>query len=168
MADPITIAAMTAGSAALSAAGTISSANSAVAAAKSERAQLGQVAAEKMALATRDMMAKQRETNLLQSNLLANAGASGGGASDSTVLNLAAGINAKSQYEKGMIYGQARESANMDLFQGRVGVAGAKAARNSAYLDAAGTLLSGAASAAGTPGLNDAFSKYGGKHPIYG
>lgn len=176
MADPITLLTVgaTVASAATSAMGTISSANAGVAAAKSEQAQLKQVAAEKLAVATRDVIEKDREAKLLQSSLRATAANSGGGVGDSTVVGLMSGIDSRAGYQKNAIYGQARESANMDLFQGRVGVANAKAARTASYFDAGATLLSGAASVAGMPSVgasaDTAFYKYGlsKKHPVYG
>lgn len=176
MADPVTLMTVgaTVASSAMSAAGTISSANAGVAAAKSEQAQLKQVAAEKLAVATRDVIEKDREAKLLQSSLRATAANSGGGVGDSTVIGLMSDIDSRAGYQKNAIYGQARESANMDLFQGKVGVAQAKAARTASYFDAGATILSGVASVAGMPSVQDAantaFYKYGisKKHPVYG
>jgi hypothetical protein len=136
----------------VSAAGSIAAANAQVAAAKAEQLQLNQIAAEKVAIATRRIADKDREKKLLMSRGQAVAASSGGGATDPTVLELMGGIEKTAFVQQGEMLAQAQTAANLDRYQGRVGVAVAKANRTASTIGAIGGALAG-----GT----EAFAKYG-------
>lgn len=136
----------------VSAAGSIAGANAQVAAAKAEQQQLNQIAAEKVAIATRRIADKDREKKLLMSRGQAVAAASGGGATDSTVLELMGGIEKTAFVQEGEMLAQAQTAANLDRYQGRVGVSVAKANRTATTIGAVGSAIAG-----GT----EAYAKYG-------
>src|SRR4051812_8366945 len=97
--DPVTMTVATVAGGALSAAGTLMGGSAAADAGQAQQqaqyfkaAQEEQAAQESRAGAQRVALDKAREGRLLQSKLQAGAAASGGGAADPTILNLAGGI----------------------------------------------------------------------------
>lgn len=155
MADPITMIA-TLGAGALQAAGTIAQGKAGTAAAEAERGMAYAQASEQNAVAQRDAAAKKREGDLLLSSLQANAAASGAGAADNTVLELAGGIARDANVGQREILRQGQASANMTRYQGDLGLSTARTNQSLSYAAAGGQLLSGVAGA---------FDKYGGGAP---
>jgi len=179
--DPLT--ALTAVGAGVSAAGTIMGGNAAASAGEAQAAaqrraaadnatalefkaqQEEQNAQESRAAAQRQSLEKGRQTKLLLSSLQARAAASGGGASDPGVLDLAGDISRRGEYQAlTEIYnGESRarglmDQAAGDRFSGATGIQGAELAANAAiaegkakqaasYMSAAGTIIGGGASA---------------------
>lgn len=169
--DPVTMTVATVASGALSAAGTIMGGNAAAAAGQSQKnaayfkaAQEEQAAGEARASSQRSAFDKQRQTNLLQSKLQADAAASGGGAADPTVVNLSEGIAGRGEYQSLMdLYtgenrGRGLEDQAMgSRLTGDAQAAEGEAKKNASYLSAAGTLIGSAGSA---------YKTY--KNPAYG
>jgi len=174
MADPVTIAALTATAAkigsfvaanaatisavsaaaggGLAAAGTIAAGNAAADAARQEQKQLNQMAAEERAVASRQKAAVDLRTRQVLSRAQAVAAASGAGATDPTVMQIMSGITTEGEVQKAEAMRQGNESAKGLEYKGRVGVAAAKTNQRLGYLTAGGQVLSG---------VGDAFSKYG-------
>jgi hypothetical protein len=137
--DPLSI-----GFAAVKAAGTIAAGNSAMAGAEYKKAQYDQAATEARAAGQRQAFEKKRETKLVQSKLLANAAASGGGADDPSIIALGKDIAGRGEYlalnefYKGENRARGLEDAgNATLMEGR-------AAKKGATLAALGTIIGGA------------------------
>ena len=159
--DPITMTVATVAGGAIQAAGTIMGGNAAADAGKAQRgaqyfkaAQEEQAAQESRAAAQRGSLDKARESRLLLSKLQANAAASGGGASDPTVLDLAGGIAGRGEYESlmEMYKGENRargleDQAIGSRMSGDAAKAEGEAKRNASYLSAAGTLIGSGGSA---------------------
>ena len=159
--DPATLTAMTVASAALTAGGTIIGGQAAGAAGESQKnamdfkaAQEEQAAQESRAAAQRVAMDKRREATLLGSKLQARAAASGGGAADPGVLDLAGDIAQRGEYEAltDMYRGENRARGFLDQavasrLTGEAALAEGKAKRNAAFLQAAGTIIGGTGSA---------------------
>jgi hypothetical protein len=159
--DPVTMTVATVAGGALSAAGTIMGGNAAASAGKSQQdaayfkaAQEDQAAQESRAAAQRVALDKAREGRLLQSTLQANAAASGGGAADPTILDLAGGIAGRSEYESllEMYKGENRargleDTAIGSRLSGDAAKAEGDAKKTASYFSAAGTLIGSAGSA---------------------
>lgn len=159
--DPITMTALAVGGGALSAVGTIMGGNAAAQAGETARGsqyfkatQEEQAAVESRAAAQRSALDKGRETTLLQSKLQARAAASGAGASDPGVINLAEGIAGRGEYESlmDMFRGENRargleDQAMASRMTGEAAAAEGRAKRDASYLSAAGTLIGSAGSA---------------------
>lgn len=79
-------------------------------------AEQTKTANEERAAAQRTALEQKRQTDLVQSKLQANAAASGGGASDPTVISLASDIEGQGTYQSlfSMYKGEARGSALED------------------------------------------------------
>jgi hypothetical protein len=161
--DPMsaTMAAVTGVGGALQAAGTLMGGN---AAADAGRAQQGaqyfkatqeeQAAQESRAGQQRVALDKAREGRLLQSKLQAGAAASGGGASDPGVINLAQGIAGRSEFESllEMYKGENRargleDQAIGSRMSGDAAKAEGEAKKTASRYSAAGTLIGSAGSA---------------------
>ena len=153
--DPVTMTVATVAGGALSAAGTLMGGNAAAQAGQSQKdaqyfkaAQEEQAAQESRAAAQRGSLDKARESRLLLSKLQANAAASGGGASDPTVLDLAGGIAGRGEYESlmEMYKGENRargleDQAIGSRLSGDAAKAEGEAKRNASYMSAAGTII---------------------------
>jgi hypothetical protein len=166
--DPITLTVasmgLTAAGTAVSAMGTIAGGNAAAEAGERQQEayyyrakQEEQAAQESRASAQRAALEKRREGRFLQSKLQARAAASGAGADDPTVLDLAAGIAQRSEYDAlfDMYRGENRARGLEDQAKGsrmtgdaeRIeGINRKKASR----IQAIGTIIGGASSMAGT------------------
>jgi hypothetical protein len=127
----------------ITAAGTLAAGDAAKASADSQALQLNQQATQARAASQRTMMEHQRQTGLVQSQLQARAAASGGGATDDTVLDLGGDVQARGE-----------EQALMDLYNGenqgrgledqaKAKVASGEAAQEGASYSALGTIASG-------------------------
>ena len=159
--DPVTMTVATVAGGALQAAGTIMGGNAAADAGKSQQqaqyfkaAQEEQAAQESRAASQRVALDKDREGRLLQSKLQAGAAASGGGASDPTILNLAGGIAGRSEFEsllemyKGENRGRGLEDSAMgSRMSGDAALAEGEAKKTASRFSAAGTLIGSAGSA---------------------
>lgn len=159
--DPITMTIATVAGGALSAAGTLMGGNAAAAAGKSQQqagyfkaAQEEQAAQESRAAAQRVALDKGRQSRLLQSTLQARAAASGGGADDPGIINLAEGIAGRGEYESllEMYKGENRGRGLEDQAIGsRLTADAAKAEgdakKSASFLSAAGTIIGSGGSA---------------------
>jgi len=98
---------------------------------------------EQAAAAQREALQRQKEAKLVLSRQQAVAAASGGSATDTTVLKLMGDTAAQGQYNsQSAIYeGKAAEAAAKD--QAAIDRMQARSARVSGFIDAGGTLLSG-------------------------
>lgn len=138
--------------------GTIAQAKANVAAAQAEQVQLGQMAAERRAVASRDAQAKSKEKDTLLSRGQAVAADSGGGATDPTVMELAGDIAKQGSVQSRELFRQGAEEGRMLQYKGQLGVSTAKASQRMAYLGAAGQVLGG---------FTSAFQNYGQGLPSY-
>jgi hypothetical protein len=175
MSSPLTTLAM----GAISAGGTIAQGNYQYEVAKAEQKQLGRMASEELAVATRGAEAAAKEGRLLTSRGQTVAASSGGMATDDSVLNLIGGIAQETSVRTRGNLREGQVKADDLLYRGRVGRAGAKFQRGLSRWEAAGTMLSAASKAAeqvagaatGTPvansGFSGAFAKYGSGIPTY-
>lgn len=127
--------------------GTIAAGKAQVAAAKAERKQLAIMAAEKQAVATREAQDKGREVKMLQSRSQAVAAASGAGATDPTVMELAGNIARYGNTQTRELVRQGQEEAKMLNYKGLVGVKNAQASAKVATLGAIGQVVGGFTSA---------------------
>lgn len=132
--------------------------------AQNERVQLGQMAAQERAAASREASAKSKEGRIAQSRLQSVSAASGGGATDPTVLDLAGDISKEANVQSREIMRQGLEKGQMLEYKGRVGVDMAKAQSRMTILGGVGNMIGGVAESLG--GVGDAFSKYGRGMPI--
>lgn len=163
MFDPVsaTMAVVSGVSGAVQAAGTLMGGNAAADAGKSQQqaqyfkaAQEEQGAQESRAASQRVALDKGREARLLNSTLQANAAASGGGASDPTILNLAGNIAGRGEYDSLMAMftseNRARgleDAAMGSRMSGDAAKAEGEARRKASYLSAAGTIIGAGGSA---------------------
>lgn len=122
-------------------------------AAEFEASQLQTNAGQVMAASERDAFWRGKEGDYALSTLIARAAASGASATDPTILNLAAQLNAKRAYNMAAeIYGGQEAARKMEMqaeakrYQADVGVADAQKARGSYRLAAGASLFSGGAS----------------------
>jgi len=156
MADPVTLMLISAGASVvgggLAAAGTIAQGNANYAAAKAEQKNLNKMAAEEMAVSTRNADAKAREARLIQSRGQAVAAASGAGALDPTVLDIMGNVARDANVQERDLLREGQVKANDLTYRGKVGVANARTAKGIGTILAAGQVASG---------VSDAFSKYG-------
>lgn len=159
---------------AIEAGGTLAQGNYGVAVARAEQKQLGRMASEELAVATRGAAAKAKEAQLMTSRVQALAADSGGGATDDTVLNITGEIAKEGNVQQRDILRTGQVKADDLLYRGRVGVAGAKFQRGLSRWAAGGTMLASAAKAAeqvagmgggSGSGFSSAFMKYGAGQP---
>lgn len=134
-------------------------------AANFEAAQLNQNAGQAQAAAQRQAFEVDRNTQEVMSRALAVAAASGGGASDPTVINIIAQTAAEGAYRKASaLYSGDDRARSMRLaatakeYEGDVTEANSKAAGFSSIFGAGTTLLKGAA-------RDSMFTKFGGGGP---
>lgn len=113
-----------------------------------------QQASESRASAQRQAMEHRRAGMLAESELQARAAASGGGATDPTVLALGEGIAGRAEYGAGMeeFKGENRargfeDQAELDRMSASASMAQASGARTGSILSAGGSLISGFGSA---------------------
>lgn len=133
--------------------GTVAAGRQAVGAAKNEQTQLNRMAEERTAIASRNKAAVNLKTRQALSRAQAVAAASGGTATDPTVLQLMAGIDKVGAVQAAEAWRQGAEEGAALRYKGQVGVSTAKANQKLSYVQAGGQMLSG---------VGDAFSKYGG------
>lgn len=165
MSSPLTTLAM----GAIEAGGTLAQGNAGVDSAKMERKQLGRMASEEMAVASRGAAAKADEAELLASRVRAVAASSGGMATDDSVLDITGDIGRDANVQQRDILRGGRVKADDLLFRGGVGVANARHNRTMSRWEAGGTMMAAAAKAAeqvagmggGQSGFSGAFKKYG-------
>lgn len=136
----------------LAAAGSIAQSNAALAAAKAEAGFAEAKASDEMAVSQRKAMQKMKETRFLMSRGQAVAAASGGKATDPTVLDIMGGIAKEGNVASRELMREGEEAANMTRWQGKMGVSTAKTNQGLSYLQATGQLMSG---------VSDAFKIYG-------
>jgi hypothetical protein len=131
---------------AVSAYGTIAGANAQASAMEYQARVARQKATQEEAVGQRNALETQRKTKLAQSQLQARAAASGAGASDPTVVDLATGIEGRGKYMGGLQQWQGDNRA-WDYRTDAVGKeASAQSVRSGGQLSAFGTILGGASS----------------------
>jgi len=118
-------------------------------------------AGQARATSQRKALAQQKQTKLVQSALQARAAASGGGALDPTVMDLAGDIAAEGDYRRRVALYEGDDAsrtlnagAGMRRWEGEQAVRAGKIKQRSANIGAGATLLSGI-------GMATAFSKWG-------
>ena len=118
-----------------------------------EAAQLEQNAGQQIAAAQRAGMEEERKFDLMQSRALALAAASGGGASDPTVIKIISDLAGEGAYRKSVALYQGEENARqMRLaavarrMEGEAGFQGGVSAQRAYNINAASGALSGAGS----------------------
>ena len=131
---------------AVSAVGTIAAGTAQKSAANYQAQQREQQAMESRAAAQRTSMEHQRQTELMQSKLQANAAASGAGAADPTVVKLGEDIASRGEYQSLMDMYQGENRARGLQDQATADRLSGKAAQTGSYFSAAGTIASGAGS----------------------
>lgn len=119
-----------------------------------EAAQLQTEATASRGVGMRASQDQTLNTELVNSKALANAAASGAGASDPTVMNIMARTAGEGAYRSTLAMYEGEAQARLDVakagalqYQGAVGVAGANIAAQQSNIAAASTLLSGAVKA---------------------
>lgn len=141
------------GGSALSAGGSIISANSQAKELRMQADQLDAQAGLKRASSQRQAIDEKRQARLAVSRGLAVAAASGGGASDPTVVNTLANIEGEGEYRAlTALYNGDEEASSMEA-QAAANRRGASAVKTAGALKAAGTILSAGA------GLFDRYGK---------
>lgn len=152
----VPMAAMVGGTA-LSAAGQISSGNAAAAAGQSEQQAsdysalvLTQQAGQVRAASQAQVVNSNLQTAYVQSTVRARAAASGGSATDPTVVNLQGQIGARGEYNalSELYTGEEKargeeNQASLDIFTGEQQAAAGKAKQTAGYIGAFSTALSG-------------------------
>lgn len=123
--------------------------------------QLRQNAGQAQAAAQRDAISADRQDELIASRALAVAAASGGGASDPTVINLIAKNAAEGAYRKQMALYAGDDKARSMMIAADAADYSGRSARVSGLMGAAGSFINAGASNTGT-GM---FAKYGGYGP---
>ena len=116
-----------------------------------EAAQLEQNAGQQIAAAQRSGMEEERKFELMQSRAIALAAASGGGASDPTVVKIISDLAGEGSYRKSIALYQGEENARqMRLaavarrMEGEAGFAGGASAQRAYNISAVGGAVSGA------------------------
>lgn len=155
MAQAIPLALM-AGSTILQAGGTIAGANAQAGQLKSEATQLDALAGTDRASAQRTGSEQKRQARLLQSRALAVAAASGGGASDPTVINILSRLEGEGEYRSLVALYEGEEVARSKEAQASARRKEAKNVKRAGYLSAAGKVLEGGATM---------FTRFGGGGP---
>jgi hypothetical protein len=140
----------------VSAAGTLLGGASEKGAAKSQALQLEQQAGQDRASAQRAAIDQRRSARYMQSRVQALAAASGGGASDPTIINLQNNIDAAGEYSALTAMYEGEDAARGKEYGAQVARKTGKAAATASYLKAGSTLLAGASSW---------YDKYGGGGP---
>lgn len=143
MAQAIPLALMAA-STVVQAGGQVSAANAQASELRSEAGQLDTAAGQDRASAQRAGAEQQRQGRILQSRALARAAASGGGASDPTVVNILANLEGESKYRALTALYEGEETARSKETQANAKRTEAHNAKKAGYIGALGTVLSGA------------------------
>lgn len=147
MADPVTATmALMAGGTALQGYGQLRAGRKAKEAADFEASQLEQKAGQTLATSQRAALEEERQGRLQQSRALAIAAASGGGASDPTVVNLMGNLAAETNYRKMVALYEGKTEAEQLRTQADITRAGGREAKKASQIQALGTILSGGSS----------------------
>lgn len=131
------------GGSVLSGVGSIVNANSQADAARAEAAQLERAAGEAQAAAQRNAERKRKEAQLIMSRQQALAAKSGGGATDSTVLDLMAGAKGEGELQGRMLQYEGDERAAGLTYQAAIKRAMADRAQTAGWIGAGASVLSG-------------------------
>ena len=132
------------------------------AAAEFQAAQLRQNAGQAQAAAQRDALSVYQQSKLIASRALAVAAASGGGASDPTVINIMAGIAGEGAYRSALALYSGDEKARGMKTHADATIYDSKLEQRASERSAFGKLVGGAA--AGMKGIargQSLFEKYG-------
>jgi hypothetical protein len=140
MAQAIPIA-LTAASTALSVGGTLSGASAQAKQLRGEADQLDAAAVADRASAQRTSIEQRRQARLLQSRALAVASASGGGASDPTVVNILARLSGEGEYRALTALYEGEEEARSKEMQARARRQEAKNVKKAALFSAGSKIL---------------------------
>ena len=173
---------MTAAATVMGTIGTIVSTNDASAAMKAEgenardigrwqSAQLKQQAGQERASAQRQAIEERRKGDIAVSRARAVAAASGGGASDPTVMNIYSDLASEGEYNAQAVLAEGEEAARglesqagAAEYEGAAAYAGSKyrssAAKRAGYISSVGHMLQGGADIYAKHGLNSFYEKY--------
>lgn len=147
MAEALPIALAVAGTA-MSAGGTILGAKNEASALTSEADQLDAQAGVYRASSQREAMEQRRQATLTGSRALTLAAASGGGASDPTVMNILANISGEGEYRALTALYDGEEKARSNEFEAGTRRKEAKNTKTAGYIKAGSTILSAGATMA--------------------
>jgi len=156
MADPVSASmALTAAATVMSAGAQIRQGKQAQSAANDEAAQLEQNAGQQIASSQRAALSDEQQARLAQSRALAVAAASGGGASDPTIVGILSRLNGEGTYRSMVDLYQGQERARQLNDQASAARYKGESAASNSKLSAAATLVSGSSSM---------YSKYAADH----
>ncbi len=147
--DPVSIGLMA--STALSAGASLLGANAQEKAGKAQQAAAERQALEERAAGQSAAAGELKKAKLAQSSLFTQAGASGSGASDPTVMQLFGDIEAQGQLNSGVAMAQSQQRADNISYQAALDRWKADSDARMKRIGAVGTLLSGGLKAYGTP-----------------
>lgn len=161
------------GSTVLSASGSIIQGENEKAAADFRAKQLRYRANQAAGHGQRAAIEEKRQANILAGRAQAVAAASGGGASDPTVINRIAGIISEGEYRSLVALYEGDEESNALKTEANIANYEGRAARSAGYLEAAGSVFAGASTMFGNygqggpkfkrrSGTSDADSQYSG------
>lgn len=132
-------------------------------AAEFQAAQMKQNAGQALAASQRDAISAQQQSELVASRALAVAAASGGGASDPTVVKIMAGIAAEGSYRTAVSLYQGEEKARAMLNQAKAVEYQGDVSRQTAIRGAFGKFVgAGSAAIKGAARGQSLYERYGG------
>lgn len=146
MAVPLALAAMMAGGSAMSAYGRYTAGKQAKRAKRFEAQQMQQNAQQLRAASQREALEIDRQSRLAMSRALAVAAASGGGASDPTVLNLMGDLAQEGQYRRMVALYEGEQAAGKQEMGADISYWEGNQALKAGKLEAVGTMLEGGSS----------------------
>ena len=146
--DPMTATALAVGSSVLSGIGQIQAGKAANSNAKFQARQMEQQAGQERASSQREAIAERRQSAIIQSNAQASAAASGGGATDPTVLNITGNIAKEGEYNALSALFQGEEKARGLGLQASATRMEGKQAKKQGMIGGVSTIIGGTASAA--------------------
>jgi len=135
-----------------------------MAAAKFEADQASQQAIQAVAVSQRAAAGVERETQILQSNAIALAAASGGGAQDPTIMNIIANIGGEGAYRKGVALYEGEEQARQLRLKAAADIVSGKISANASLAEGRALAITG--SAGMIKDASSLYAKYGYKPPV--
>jgi hypothetical protein len=145
--DPITATVLSIGGSVLSGLGQMQAGKAANANAKFQAAQMEQQAGQERASSQRQAIAERRQANIMQSNAQASAAASGGGATDPTVLNITGNLAKEGEYNALSALFAGEERARGQELQATSTRMQGKQAKKQGMISGISTIIGGSASA---------------------
>lgn len=135
------------------------------AAAQYQAAQLRQMANTEAAQGERSAEWEGIKTQELMSHQLARAASGGGGASDPTIVNIMARTASEGAYRQASALYSGQDAARLRTMQADAEEYQGKAAKDSAFINAAGGILDSGTSILRGAAMSSMLAKYGGRGP---